>query len=220
MLDAVKFLIDFMVHLDVHLATLTAQYGTFIYVILFLIVFCETGLVATPILPGDSLLFTAGTLAALPNSAISIQILIPLLILAPLCGDNVNYWLGYWLGPKVFSRPKSLLFNPDHLKRTHSFYEKHGTKMVIIARFLPIIRTFAPFVAGIGRMRYLKFFGFSIIGALLWVPVCVGLGYFFGNIPVVKKNFTLVIFGIIFVSLIPAFLQFGSQIFKKKPLKP
>ncbi len=205
MIDIIKFAIDFVLHLDSNLLILVTQYGTYIYLILFIVIFAETGLVATPILPGDSLLFAAGAVAA--TGALDPHLLVLLLILAPLCGDNVNYWIGFWLGPKVFSRPKSILFNPAHLNRTHAFYEKYGTKMIIIARFLPIIRTFAPFVAGIGRMRYLKFLSFSVIGAILWVPTFVYCGYFFGNIPIVKKNFTLVIFGIIFVSLIPAFRE-------------
>jgi membrane-associated protein len=171
--------------------------------------------VATPILPGDSLLFAAGAVAA-TTGALDPNVIVGLLILAPLCGDNVNYWIGWWIGPKVFSRPKSIYFNPAHLQKTHEFYDKYGTKMIIIARFLPIIRTFAPFVAGIGRMRYLRFLSFSVIGAVLWVPTFVYCGYFFGNIPIVKNNFTLVIFGIIFVSLIPAFRELVYNRLKKK----
>jgi membrane-associated protein len=205
MLDLIKFGFHFVLHLDTNLCLLVGQYGTLVYAILFAVIFAETGLVATPILPGDSLLFAAGAVAA--TGALDPNMIVLLLVLAPLCGDNANYWIGYWLGPKVFSRPKSIYFNPAHLARTHEFYEKYGNKMIIIARFLPIIRTFAPFVAGIGRMRYLKFLSFSVIGAVLWVPTFVYCGYFFGNIPIVKKNFTLVIFGIIFISLIPAFRE-------------
>lgn len=214
-MDLVKTFLDFVLHMDVRLAELVALYGVWVYAILFVIIFCETGLVATPILPGDSLLFAAGAVAATNPEAFSPHLLILLLLFAPFLGDNVNYWVGNKLGPKVFSRPKSLFFNPEHLNRTHLFYEKHGAKMVIIARFLPIIRTFAPFVAGIGKMRYSKFIAMSSLGTLLWVPTFVYAGYFFGGVPFIKKNFTLVIFGIILVSLIPALMQFGMQRFKK-----
>jgi membrane-associated protein len=193
---------DFVLHLDVHLAELTNTYGVWVYGLLFLIIFCETGLVATPILPGDSLLFAAGAIAA--TGSLNPHKIVLLLLCAPLLGDNCNYWIGHFLGPKVFKKEKSLFFNPEYLLRTHRFFEKHGGKTIIIARFLPIIRTFTPFVAGIGRMRYLKFLLFSIAGAILWVPTLVYCGYFFGNIPVIKKNFTLVIFAIIIISVIPA----------------
>lgn len=212
-MELIKYLVDFVLHLDTNLAVMVGQYGLFVYAILFVVVFAETGLVATPILPGDSLLFAAGAVAA--TGALNPNIIVGLLLLAPLCGDNTNYWIGYWLGPKVFNKPKSIFFNPEHLKRTHNFYEKYGTKMIIIARFMPIIRTFAPFVAGIGRMRYLKFLGFSVIGAVLWVPTFVYCGYFFGNIPIIKKNFTLVIFAIIFISLLPACYEFIYKKLKK-----
>jgi membrane-associated protein len=214
MIDIIKTALDFILHIDVNLQNLVAQYGTLVYGILFLIIFAETGLVATPILPGDSLLFAAGAVAA--GGALNPHLIVALLVLAPLCGDNTNYWIGRWLGPKVFSRPKSLFFNPAHLNRTHEFYEKHGTKMIIIARFLPIIRTFAPFVAGIGRMRYLKFLCFSVIGALLWVPTFVYCGYFFGNVPIIKKNFTLVILAIIVISGLPALREFVFKRYFKK----
>jgi membrane-associated protein len=206
MIELAKFGLNFILHLDTNLYVLVSQYGVLVYAILFAVIFAETGLVAAPILPGDSLLFAAGAVAA--TGALDPHWIVALLVLAPLCGDNTNYWIGYWVGPKVFSRPKSLYFNPAYLTRAHEFYEKHGSKTIIIARFLPIIRTFAPFVAGIGRMRYLKFLSFSVIGAVLWVPTFVYCGYLFGNIPVVKENFTLVIFGIIFISLIPAFREF------------
>jgi len=208
--------INFILHIDVHLAELAATYGTWIYGILFVIVFCETGLVATPILPGDSMLFAAGAVAATNPEALSPHLMILILLFAPFLGDNVNYWVGNKLGQKVFSKPKSLFFNPEYLNRTHKFYEKYGPKMVIIARFVPIVRTFAPFVAGIGKMHYPKFILMSSIGSLLWVPTFIYAGYFFGGIPFIKKNFTLVIFGIIFVSLLPAVFEFLKSKTAKK----
>lgn len=218
-MDYIKLFLDFVLHMDVRLAELVALYGVWVYAFLFIVVFCETGLVATPILPGDSLLFAAGAVAATNPEAFSPHMVVLLLLFAPFLGDNVNYWVGYKLGPKVFSKPKSLFFNPDHLNKTHHFYEKHGAKMVIIARFLPIIRTFAPFVAGIGKMRYSRFIAMSSLGTVLWVPTFVYAGYFFGGVPFIKKNFTLVIFGIIFVSLIPAVLQFIGKKAKSSSLE-
>lgn len=211
MIEHLQTFIDIILHLDVHLARLSAEYGTFVYAILCIVIFCETGLVATPFLPGDSLLFAAGAVAATSQGTLSPHLLVLLLLCAPLLGDNCNYWVGRFIGPRVFKKPKSLLFNPEHLQRTHAFYERHGSKAIIIARFAPIIRTFAPFVAGIGRMRYPRFLLFSAVGALLWVPTFIYAGYFFGNIPFIKKNFTLVVFAIIGISLLPAFLEFLRQ---------
>ena len=204
-MSLISFCVDFVLHLDTNLAQLADTYGVWMYAILFVIVFCETGLVATPFLPGDSLLFAAGAVAS--TGALDPRLLVLLLLLAPLAGDNANYWIGHFIGPKVFSRPKSLLFNPEHLNRTHHFYEKYGGKTVIIARFLPIVRTFAPFVAGIGRMRYLRFLAFSVIGAILWVPTLVYAGFFFSKLPFVRHNFTLVIFAIIILSLMPTAIE-------------
>lgn len=199
-------LIDFFLHLDVHLNAVIQTYGTTTYAILFLVVFCETGLVVTPFLPGDSLLFAAGTFAA--QGSLDIAALCVLLVVAPFFGDNVNYWIGRKVGPKIFRRENVRFLNKKHLDRTHAFYERHGPKTVIIARFIPIIRTFAPFVAGIGRMGYWRFIGYSFVGSLLWVGVfCVG-GYFFGNIPVVKANFTIVIFAIILISISPGIVHY------------
>lgn len=192
---------DLITHLDKHLEMLVSQYGPWIYAILFAIIFCETGLVVTPFLPGDSLLFVAGALAAL--GGMDIQILMPTLIVAALCGDNVNYWIGRKLGPEVFKWEQSRLFNRKALEKTHAFYETHGGKTIVIARFLPLVRTFAPFVAGIGRMHYARFLAFSVGGALLWVVGLCLLGYWFGNLPVVKNNLTVVILGIIAISLLP-----------------
>lgn len=192
---------DIVLHLDRHLAVLVQQYGTWIYVLLFAIVFCETGLVVTPFLPGDSLLFVAGALTA--TGAMELQVLVSLLIAASFLGDNTNYWTGRYVGPKVFSRERSRLLNPKHLEQTHRFYEIHGGKAIILARFFPIIRTFAPFVAGIGRMDYRRFLPYSLAGGVVWVGSLVLAGYFFGNIPFIKQNLTLVIFGIIFLSILP-----------------
>lgn len=198
-------LIDFILHIDTHLIALAQAYGPWLYGILFLIVFCETGLVVTPFLPGDSLLFATGALAA--TGALDPVLAGGLIMLAAYCGDNTNYWAGRIIGPKVFTSTGRLL-NHAYLNRTQAFYDRHGRKAVIIARFLPIFRTFAPFVAGIGRMPYGRFVGFSLLASALWVLGFVGAGYFFGNIPVVKKHFTLLVLGIIAVSLIPALIGF------------
>jgi membrane-associated protein len=212
-MDWLKHLIDIALHLDKYLDTLASQYGTWLYGVLFLIVFCETGLVITPFLPGDSLLFAAGAVAARPETGLSVSLISILLMAASIIGDSVNYWVGYFIGPKVFSRESSRLLNKKHLERTHQFYEKHGGKTIIIARFMPIIRTFAPFVAGIGRMTYLKFLSFSVAGTILWVNLFVYVGYFFGNLPFVKKNFTAVVLAIIFISLLPGMIEFAKAKF-------
>jgi membrane-associated protein len=200
--------LDLFLHLDTHLEHLAQQYGPWVYLLLFLIVFCETGLVVTPILPGDSMLFAAGAVAALGDSPLRPELIIPLLIIAALLGDNVNYFIGRSLGPRVFTRPRSWFFNPDYLHYTRDFYERHGGKAVVIARFAPILRTFAPFVAGIGAMRYRRFLGFCVVGASLWVPAFVLAGYKFAQNPFVKKNFHLVILAIIAISLLPAAIGF------------
>lgn len=198
---------DLLIHLDVHLAALVQQHGPWIYAILFLIVFCETGLVVTPFLPGDSLLFVAGTVWAI--SGMDAHWLAVTLIVAALCGDNVNYWIGRTLGPRVFRWEDSRFFNRKALDRTAAFYERHGGKTIVIARFVPIVRTFVPFVAGIGCMNYGKFLAYSVGGALLWVLSLVYAGYFFGNIPIIKNNLTLVIFGIIGLSLMPMVIEYA-----------
>lgn len=193
--------VDLMLHLDTHLAALVAEYGAWVYAILFAIVFCETGLVVTPFLPGDSLLFVAGALAA--AGGMHIGLLIVLLVIAAVLGDAVNYAVGAWFGPKVFRWESSRFFNRSAFDRTHAFYETHGGKTVIIARFMPLIRTFAPFVAGVARMRYARFAMFNVTGALLWVVSLTLAGYWFGNLPWVKQNLTLVILVIIAISLAP-----------------
>lgn len=192
---------DVVVHLDRHLAVLLQQYGGWIYIILFAIVFCETGLVVTPFLPGDSLLFVAGTLWA--TAGMPVELLAGVLIAAALCGDNVNYWVGRYIGPRVFRWEQSRWFNRRALDMTHAFYERHGGKTIIIARYVPLVRTFAPFVAGVGRMSYPRFLAYSVFAAMLWVLSLTYAGYFFGNIAIVRENLTLVIFGIIALSLMP-----------------
>jgi len=204
-MELIKDLIDFILHLDTHLVELVSRYGTLSYAILFAIIFCETGLVVTPFLPGDSLLFAIGALSA--NGALNVYTVAFLLILAAIIGDSTNYWIGYFVGPKVFRSESSRWLNRKHLERTSEFYERYGVKTVVIARFMPIVRTFAPFVAGIGRMYYPRFLFFSVLGSILWIGLFVAAGYLFGNIPVVKRNFTLVVLAIIFVSLLPALIE-------------
>jgi membrane-associated protein len=203
-MDLLRSVIDLFLHLDQHLSRVIADYGVWTHLILFLIVFAETGLVVTPFLPGDSLLFAAGTFAAL--GSLDLWLLVVLLIAAAILGDTVNYWVGAWIGPRAFSGNVKFL-RKDYLDRTHAFYERHGGKTVILARFVPIIRTFAPFVAGVGAMSYPKFITYNVVGAVLWVGLFVPAGYFFGNIPAVRKNFTLVIFAIIALSVLPIALE-------------
>ena len=204
-MELIKHFIDVILHLDKYLVQLVQQYGTLSYGILFLIIFCETGLVVTPILPGDSLLFAIGTLSA--SGAFNPYLIFATLTAAAILGDSTNYWIGYFLGPKVFSSERSRWFSRKHLERTHAFYEKYGGKTVIVARFMPIIRTFAPFVAGIGRMNYPRFLFFSVIGTILWIGSFIAAGYWFGSIPVVQDNFTLVVLAIIVISLMPAVIE-------------
>ncbi|MBI4621572.1 MAG: DedA family protein [Desulfobacterales bacterium] len=205
-MDIIYWFWDFFIHLDVHMGDVIKTYGIYTYGLLFIIVFCETGLVVTPILPGDSLLFSAGTFASL--GYMDVWLLSVLLSVAAIAGDTVNYWIGHYLGAKVFHYKKSRFFNPEHLMRAHKFYEKYGGKTIIIARFVPIIRTFAPFVAGIGSMSYGRFIAYNVIGGLAWVLICVFAGYFFGNLPFVKKNFSLVILAIVFISILPGLIEF------------
>ena len=197
--------IDFILHIDQHLTALSAQYGMWIYAILFLIIFCETGLVATPFLPGDSLLFAAGGIAAVGGMNIHIMVLI--LLIAAILGDAVNFMIGKYFGAKLFSNPDSKIFRRAYLEKTYAFYEKHGGKTIIIARFVPIVRTFAPFVAGMGDMHYGRFIRYNIIGALAWVLLFSYLGYFFANIPLVKNNLGLVLGAIIVISILPAIIE-------------
>lgn len=201
--------VDLFLHLDEHMKMVIQNYGTWTYAVLFLIIFCETGLVVTPFLPGDSLLFAAGTFAAIGD--LNIAFIFLLLSIAAILGDAVNYWIGFLMGPKVFRKEKSLFFKQAYLDKTQAFYEKYGGKTIILARFVPIVRTFAPFVGGVGRMKYRIFFMYNVIGALLWVFVCSISGYLFGNIPIVQKNFELAILGIIFVSVLPMAFEFWKH---------
>ncbi len=196
---------DILLHLDKHLQALVAAHGAWIYLILFLIVFCETGLVVTPFLPGDSLLFVAGTVAA--AGGMDIHLLVVLLIIAAVLGDAVNYSVGHYIGPRMFTHGDSRWLNPKHLQRAHDFYEKYGGKTIIIARFVPIVRTYAPFVAGAASMTYSRFALYNVSGAVLWVVSLGYAGYFFGNLPIIKNNLTLVILGIIFLSILPGIIE-------------
>jgi membrane-associated protein len=205
-MDILAQFIDIVLHLDQHLVLLVESYGVWVYAILFAIVFMETGFVVTPFLPGDSLLFVAGAVAA--AGGMDVQLVAATLIAAALCGDNVNYWIGRFLGPKVFKYEGSRWLKQENLDRTHAFMEKHGPKAIIIARFVPVVRTFVPFVCGIGRLTYGRFLGFSVLGAVIWVGLLVPAGYFFGNLPVVKNNLTAVIMLIIFISVLPGIVEF------------
>jgi membrane-associated protein len=207
-MELLKQFIDFFLHLDKHLFDIVQQYGTLTYVILFLIVFTETGLVIMPLLPGDSLLFAAGAIAANEDSGLNVFVIIIVLIIAALLGDNVNYFMGKKFGGVIKKRERILFLKREYLEKTEAFYEKHGGSTVIMARFIPIVRTVAPFVAGAGSMNYSKYIGYCVLGAILWVPSLTLLGYFFGNMDIVKKNFELVIFGIIGFSVLPMLYQF------------
>ena len=207
-------LIDFVLHIDQHLIELTQTYGLWIYAILFLIVFCETGLVVTPFLPGDSLLFAAGAVAAL--GGMNVHIAAGLLLAAAVIGDAVNFAIGKYFGEKLFAKPDSRVFKREYLDKTHAFYEKYGGKTIILARFVPIVRTFAPFVAGMGNMHYGRFIRYNIIGALMWVGLLTYAGYFFGELPVVKNNFGLVVIGIIVVSVLPMAVEIAKAKWGKK----
>jgi membrane-associated protein len=199
-MDVLKQLIDVFLHLDRHLADVVRDYGAWTNTLLFVIVFCETGLVVTPFLPGDSLLFTAGALASL--GTLNVWMLFGLLAFAAVLGDTANYWIGKKVGPRAFDGSVKFL-KQEHLRKTEVFYEKHGKKTIILARFVPIVRTFAPFVAGVGSMTYGTFLAYNVVGGVAWVAICVFSGYFFGNIPVVKKNFSLVVLAIIGISTLP-----------------
>jgi membrane-associated protein len=205
--DLLTGLLDLVLHLDRHLLELARDYGPWVYGILFLIVFLETGVVVTPFLPGDSLLFVAGTLAA--SGKLDVHWLAGLLVVAAILGDSLNYAIGRYLGPRVFRFEDSRFFRKAYIERTHGFFERHGGKTIVIARFIPIIRTYAPFVAGIGGMPYRRFLAFNVGGALLWVGLLTYAGYFFGNLPVVRENLTAVILGIVFVSLLPGIVEFA-----------
>lgn len=201
-MDALKYILDVFLHLDEHLHAVIEAWGPWTYVLLFMIILCETGLVVTPFLPGDSLLFAAGAMAALYPEHLGILTLLGLLFVAAVLGDTLNYWIGRQVGPRAF-RINTWFLKHENLVKTQAFYEKHGGKTIVLARFVPIIRTFAPFVAGVGRMDYRQFLWFNVLGGFLWVVLCTLAGYFFGNVPVVKENFELVVVGIVLMSVLP-----------------
>ena len=207
-MEFIQHLVDIFLHLDVHLNDLAASLGPWLYVLLFLIVFAETGLVVTPFLPGDSLLFAIGALASREGSPINVGFAVVLLAIAAVLGDAVNYAIGYRVGPRVFVSETSRLLNKEHLVRTQRFYEKYGGKTIILARFMPVVRTFAPFVAGIGRMRYVQFAAYNVVGGVVWVAAFTLAGYYFGEVPVVKRNFHYVILAIIVISTLPPVIEF------------
>jgi membrane-associated protein len=212
--ELIHTFVDVILHLDKHLDAIIRDFGAWTYAIFFAVIFMETGLVVTPFLPGDSLLFAVGAFAAI--GSLDVRLLLALLIIAAIAGDTVNYWAGFFVGPKMFNKEKSLFLNKEHLYRTHRFYEKYGGKTIILARFVPILRTFAPFVAGIGSMNYRTFIVYNVTGGIGWVAVFVLGGYFFGNIPIVKNNFSVVIFAIIFISILPGVIEFLRH--RKQPL--
>ncbi len=206
-MEYLKQFIDLVLHIEQHLDGLIQDFGPWIYALMFVVIFCETGLVVTPFLPGDSLLFALGTFAARPNG-LSLAALVAMLTIAAILGDAVNYWIGSLLGPRIFRGEKIRFLNPKHLERTHEFYEQYGAKTIILARFVPIVRTFAPFVAGMGRMTYRRFTAFNVIGGIAWISIFLLGGFAIGNHPRVKANFRYVIAGIIVVSILPMVIEF------------
>lgn len=215
-MEFLNFLIDFVLHIDVHLAELIMVYGVWVYAILFVIIFCETGLVVTPFLPGDSLLFVAGALAAMPANEINVHFIVLILIIAAILGDASNYVIGRFFGEKLFSNPHSRIFKQSYLEKTHNFYKKHGGKTIILARFVPVIRTFAPFVAGMGHMSYRNFALFNVLGGVVWVVLFSYAGYFFGGLDIVQENLELLIVLIIFVSILPGVVEVLRNKYKSK----
>ncbi len=211
-MEIVKLVFDFILHIDVHLGQIILDYGTLTYAILFGIIFIETGLVFVPFLPGDSLLFAAGAFAAL--GSLNLPLTLGLMIIAAIAGDTLNYWIGHFFGQKLVDNPK-VPINKEHIEETQKFFDKHGGKTIILARFVPIVRTFAPFVAGIGKMHYTQFLSYNVIGGLAWVLVATLAGFFFGNIPFVKENFSLVVLGIVFVSVVPMLVPIVKKWIKK-----
>ena len=203
MFDLIRKLVDFIVHIDRHLAEIIASYGLWTYAVLWLIIFAETGLVVTPFLPGDSLLFAAGTFCAKPETGLNVHLLAALLWVAAVLGDTVNYWLGSRIGPAVFKREDSMFLRKKHLERAHAFFEKYGGRAIILARFVPIVRTFVPFVAGVGRMHYGRFITYNVVGGFIWIYFFLYAGYWFGGLPFIQRNFKLVILAIIIISVLP-----------------
>ena len=210
-MEYIQYLIDFILHIDLHMKEMVADYGIWVYAILFLILFCETGLVVTPFLPGDSLLFVAGTLAALPSNDLNIHVMVLLMITAAIIGDAVNYTIGHFFGERLFRNPDSKIFRQSHLRKTHAFFETHGGKAIILARFVPIVRIFAPFVAGMSKMSYRHFAMFNVIGAIVWVVLFAYAGYIFGGTKIVQENLKLLIVAIIFISILPGIIEVWSH---------
>jgi membrane-associated protein len=217
-MELIQQAIDFFLHLDRHMEDLCRNYGTWAYAILFAVIFCETGLVVTPFLPGDSLLFVAGVFAA--KGSFEATWLLVLLSIAAVLGDAANYAIGKYIGPKVLKNPNSRILKKEYLDKTHAFYEKYGGKTIILARFVPIVRTFAPFVAGVGTMTYRQFFMYNVVGGVAWVAICMYAGYFFGGHPFVKKHFELVVLAIIFISVLPMVIEFLKARAAKKRGRP
>ncbi len=216
-MEFLQQILEFILHIDTHLLEICTQYGAWVYAILFIVIFCETGFVVTPFLPGDSLLFAAGSLAAI--GALNPWAASALLIAAAFAGDTANYWIGHTVGPKIFHKENVRFLNKDYLNRTHAFYEKHGGKTIVIARFLPIIRTFAPFVAGIGSMTYPRFMVYNLAGGILWVLLFIFGGYFFGNIQLVRNNFSLVILALVIIPGLPAAIEFMRHLMERRKKK-
>lgn len=216
-MEYLQFLINFILHIDIHLAQLVAQYGIWMYAILFIVIFCETGLVVTPFLPGDSLLFVAGALCALPSNPINVHLMILMLVSAAILGDASNYLIGRFFGQKLFSNPDSKVFKQSYLEKTHHFYEKYGGKTIVLARFVPIVRTFAPFVAGMGHMSYRHFSVYNVTGGIAWVFLFSYAGYFFGGMQVVQENLKLLIVAIIILSVLPGFIEVFIHKMRKVP---
>ncbi len=213
-MDFVKQFLEFLLHAENHLVAFIQNYGALVYALLFVIIFCETGLVVTPFLPGDSLLFAVGALTA--QGLMQWEIVVPVLLVAAILGDSVNYAIGKWIGPRVFHFQDSKFFKREYLMKAHAFYEKYGGRAIILARFVPIVRTFAPFVAGVGTMNYMKFIVYNVTGAILWVGLFVGAGYFFGNLPFVRENLKVVILGIIIISVLPIVWEFFKGWLEKR----
>jgi membrane-associated protein len=213
-MDFLKQFLEFLLHAENHLVAFIQNYGALVYALLFVIIFCETGLVVTPFLPGDSLLFAVGALTA--QGLMDWEVVVPVLLVAAILGDSVNYAIGKWIGPRVFHFEDSRFFKREYLMKAHAFYEKYGGRAIILARFVPIVRTFAPFVAGVGTMNYAKFIVYNITGAIFWVGLFVGAGYFFGNLPIVKENIKIVILGIIIVSVLPIVWEFFKGWLEKR----
>ncbi len=216
-MDLLKQFIEFLLHAENHLVAFIQNYGALVYALLFVIVFCETGLVVTPFLPGDSLLFAVGALTA--QGLMEWEIVVPVLLVAAILGDSVNYAVGKWIGPKVFHFESNRFFKKEYLMKAHAFYEKYGGRAIILARFVPIVRTFAPFVAGVGTMNYMKFITYNVAGAILWVGLFVGAGFFFGNLPFVRENIKVVILGIIIVSVLPIAWEFFKGWLEKRKMR-